>query len=103
MLGYAYQIYFDFSGYSDMAVGLGHLFGIRIPQNFNSPYQATDPSDFWRRWHISLSTCLRDYLYVPLGGNRGPRWMEIGRASCRERAEVWGGAGASKEKEIGDK
>jgi alginate O-acetyltransferase complex protein AlgI len=75
MLGYAYQIYFDFSGYSDMAVGLGHLFGLRIPQNFNSPYQALDISDFWRRWHISLSTCLRDYLYIPLGGNRGPRWM----------------------------
>jgi alginate O-acetyltransferase complex protein AlgI len=74
MLGYAYQIYFDFSGYSDMAVGLGHLFGIRIPQNFNSPYKALDPSDFWRRWHISLSTCLRDYLYIPLGGNRGAAW-----------------------------
>src|SRR3989441_11158133 len=75
LLGYAYQIYFDFSGYSDMAVGLGHLFGLRIPQNFNSPYQALDISDFWRRWHISLSTCLRDYLYIPLGGHRGPRWM----------------------------
>jgi alginate O-acetyltransferase complex protein AlgI len=74
MVGYAYQIYFDFSGYSDMAVGLGHLFGLRIPQNFNSPYRALDPADFWRRWHISLSTCLRDYLYIPLGGNRGPRW-----------------------------
>src|SRR2546425_965993 len=67
--------FFEFSGYSDMAVGLGHLFGLRIPQNFNSPYQALDISDFWRRWHISLSTCLRDYLYIPLGGNRGPRWM----------------------------
>lgn len=75
MLGYAYQIYFDFSGYSDMAVGLGHLFGLRIPQNFNSPYRALDIADFWRRWHISLSTCLRDYLYIPLGGNRGPRWL----------------------------
>jgi alginate O-acetyltransferase complex protein AlgI len=74
MLGYAYQIYFDFSGYSDMAVGLGYLFGIRIPQNFNSPYKALDPSDFWRRWHISLSTCLRDYLYIPLGGSRGGAW-----------------------------
>ena len=74
MLGYAYQIYFDFSGYSDMAVGLGHMFGIRIPQNFNSPYKALDPSDFWRRWHISLSTCLRDYLYIPLGGSRGGAW-----------------------------
>lgn len=69
-LGYTFQLYFDFAGYSDMAVGLGFLFGIRIPQNFNSPYQALDPSDFWRRWHISLSTCLRDYVYVPLGGNR---------------------------------
>jgi alginate O-acetyltransferase complex protein AlgI len=70
MVGYTYQIYFDFSGYSDMAVGLGLLFGLHIPQNFDSPYNATDPSDFWRRWHISLSTCLRDYLYIPLGGNR---------------------------------
>jgi alginate O-acetyltransferase complex protein AlgI len=70
MLGYTFQLYFDFSGYSDMAVGLGQLFGLRIPQNFDSPYKAVDPSDFWRRWHISLSTCLRDYLYVPLGGNR---------------------------------
>jgi alginate O-acetyltransferase complex protein AlgI len=70
MLGYTFQLYFDFSGYSTMAVGLGYMFGLRIPQNFNSPYKALDPSDFWRRWHISLSTCLRDYLYVPLGGNR---------------------------------
>jgi alginate O-acetyltransferase complex protein AlgI len=70
MLGYAFQIYFDFSGYSSMAVGLGYMFGLRIPQNFNSPYKALDPSDFWRRWHISLSSCLRDYVYIPLGGNR---------------------------------
>ena len=70
MLGYTFQLYFDFSGYSTMAVGLGYLFGLRLPQNFNSPYKATDPSDFWRRWHISLSTVLRDYLYIPLGGNR---------------------------------
>ncbi len=70
MLGYTFQLYFDFSGYSTMAVGLGYMFGLRIPQNFNSPYKALDPSDFWRRWHISLSSCLRDYLYVPLGGNR---------------------------------
>ncbi len=71
MLGYSYQLYFDFAGYSNMAVGLGHLFGIHIPQNFDSPYKATNPSDFWRRWNISLSSCLRDYLYIPLGGNRG--------------------------------
>lgn len=70
MLGYSFQLYFDFSGYSSMAVGLGFLFGIRIPQNFNSPYKALDPSDFWERWHISLSSVLRDYLYIPLGGNR---------------------------------
>ena len=70
VLGYTYQIYFDFSGYSDMAVGLGYLFGVRLPQNFNSPYKALDISDFWRRWHISLSTCLRDYLFIPLGGSR---------------------------------
>ncbi|MFO0926930.1 MAG: MBOAT family O-acyltransferase [Gemmataceae bacterium] len=74
MLGYTFQLYFDFSGYSDMAIGLGYLFGLRIPLNFNSPYKAVDPSDFWRRWHISLSTCLRDYLYVPLGGSRHGEW-----------------------------
>jgi len=71
MLGYTGQLYFDFSGYSSMAVGLGIMFGLRIPQNFNSPYRAANPSEFWRRWHISLSTVMRDYLYIPLGGNRG--------------------------------
>ncbi len=70
-LGYTCQLYFDFSGYSDMAIGLGYLFGLRIPQNFNSPYKAAGIRDFWRRWHISLSTWLRDYLYINLGGNRG--------------------------------
>ncbi|HEX4633571.1 MAG TPA: MBOAT family O-acyltransferase, partial [Gemmatimonadales bacterium] len=70
VLGYTFQLYFDFAGYSSMAIGLGYLFGLRIPINFNSPYKALDPSDFWRRWHISLSSCLRDYLYIPLGGNR---------------------------------
>jgi alginate O-acetyltransferase complex protein AlgI len=70
-LGYTFQLYFDFSGYSDMAIGLGYLFGLRIPQNFDSPYQATGMGDFWRRWHISLSSWLRDYLYIPLGGSRG--------------------------------
>jgi len=73
VLGYTYQLYFDFSGYSDMAVGLGYLFGLKLPQNFNSPYKATGIGDFWRRWHISLSTCLKDYLYIPLGGNKGSR------------------------------
>lgn len=70
VLSYTFQIYFDFSGYSDMAIGLSLLFGIKIPINFNSPYRATSIIDFWRRWHISLSTFLRDYLYIPLGGNK---------------------------------
>ena len=75
VLGYTYQLYFDFSGYCDMAVGLGYLFGLRLPQNFDSPYKALDIADFWRRWHISLSSCLRDYLYIPLGGNRHGAWQ----------------------------
>lgn len=77
ILGYTCQLYFDFCGYSTMAVGLGYMFGLRIPQNFNSPYKALDPSDFWKRWHISLSSCLRDYLYIPLGGNRHGELMTI--------------------------
>lgn len=72
-MAYTFQLYFDFSGYSDMAIGLSWMFNIRMPFNFNSPYQALNISDFWRRWHISLSTFLRDYLYVPLGGNRKGR------------------------------
>jgi alginate O-acetyltransferase complex protein AlgI len=68
-LAYTLQLYFDFSGYSDMALGLGLLFGVRLPLNFNSPYQATNIIDFWRRWHMSLSAFLRDYLYFALGGN----------------------------------
>ncbi len=67
---YALQLYFDFSGYSDMAIGLGYLFGIKLPFNFNSPYKATSIIDFWHRWHMTLSAFLRDYLYIPLGGNR---------------------------------
>jgi alginate O-acetyltransferase complex protein AlgI len=73
LLGYALQIYFDFSGYTDMAIGLGRLFGIELPQNFNSPYKAVSPADFWRRWHMTLSFWLRDYLYISLGGNRCSR------------------------------
>ena len=69
-LAYTLQIYFDFSGYSDMAVGLALMFGIRLPVNFRSPYKATSIIEFWRRWHITLSRFLRDYLYIPLGGNR---------------------------------
>src|SRR5262245_10287096 len=73
VLGYAVQIYCDFSGYTDMALGLAHTLGFKLPNNFNAPYLASSPADFWRRWHISLSRWLRDYLYIPLGGNRkGP-------------------------------
>jgi D-alanyl-lipoteichoic acid acyltransferase DltB (MBOAT superfamily) len=75
VLAYTMQIYFDFSGYSDMAVGLGYLFGIKLPVNFWSPYQAASPIDFWRRWHMTLSQFLRDYLYIPLGGNRSGRLL----------------------------
>src|SRR5262249_49141976 len=67
---FALQIYFDFSGYSDMAMGLAALFGVRLPANFLSPYRSHSVIEFWRRWHITLSQFLRDYLYVPLGGNR---------------------------------
>lgn len=70
IFAYSFQIYFDFSGYSDMAVGLGYMFGIRLPLNFYSPYKATNIIDFWRSWHITLSRFLRDYLYIPLGGSR---------------------------------
>ena len=73
VLAYTFQIYFDFSGYCDMALGLARLFGIRLPINFNSPYKALSIVDFWRRWHITLSRFLREYLYFPLGGNRGSR------------------------------
>lgn len=69
-IGYTLQIYYDFSGYSDMAIGLGHMFGFTFKENFDHPYLATSIRDFWRRWHISLSTWLKDYLYIPLGGNR---------------------------------
>ena len=69
-LAYSFQIYFDFSGYSNMAIGLGLMFGLKLPQNFDSPYRATSIVDFWRRWHMTLSRFLRDYLYIPLGGNR---------------------------------
>ncbi|MBP0000509.1 MAG: MBOAT family protein [Cyanobacteria bacterium SID2] len=69
-LAYTLQLYFDFSGYSDMAIGAARLFGIRLPLNFNSPYKSVSIADFWRRWHMTLSRFLRDYLYIPLGGNR---------------------------------
>ena len=69
-LAFTFQIYFDFSGYSDMAIGLGRLFGFRFLENFNYPYESRTVTEFWRRWHISLSTWFREYVYIPLGGNR---------------------------------
>jgi len=73
-VAYALHIYFDFSGYSDMAIGLGRLFGFRFMENFNYPYISGSITEFWRRWHISLGSWFRDYLYIPLGGNRVPKW-----------------------------
>ncbi len=70
IIGYSVQVYADFSGYTDIAIGVAMLMGFHLPVNFNSPYKATNPGDFWKRWHISLSTWLKDYLYIPLGGNR---------------------------------
>lgn len=71
LFAYSLQVYADFSGYTDIAIGVALLMGFRLPQNFNSPYKALSPTEFWRRWHISLSSWLRDYVYIPLGGNRG--------------------------------
>ncbi len=93
-IGYTLQIYFDFSGYSDMAIGCARLFGIRLPFNFHSPYRATSIIDFWRRWHITLSRFLRDYLYIPLGGNRrGPARRYANLLVTMLLGGLWHGAG----------
>ena len=93
LLGYAFQIYFDFSGYSDMAVGLALMMGFVLIQNFDSPYQADSITDFWRRWHVSLSTWLRDYLYIPLGGNRlGERRTYVNLMTVMLFGGLWHGA-----------
>ncbi len=76
-LGYSLQIYFDFSGYCDMAIGIAAMLGVRLPVNFNSPYKAQSIIEFWRRWHITLSNFLRDYVYIPLGGNRGGQLFRL--------------------------
>ena len=76
-LAYTFQIYFDFSGYSDMAIGLGRMFGFHFLENFNYPYISKSVTEFWRRWHISLSTWFRDYVYIPLGGNRCVKWKHV--------------------------
>jgi alginate O-acetyltransferase complex protein AlgI len=92
-LAYTFQLYFDFSGYSDMAVGLSLLFGVRIPVNFLSPYKAASIIEFWRCWHISLSSFLRDYLYIPLGGNRkGPARRYFNLSVTMLLGGLWHGA-----------
>jgi len=92
-LSYTFQIYFDFSGYSDMAIGLGYFFNIKLPTNFNSPYKATSIIDFWRRWHMTLSAFIRDYLYIPLGGNRrGPARRFVNLLVVMFLGGLWHGA-----------
>ena len=93
LLAYTFQIYFDFSGYSDMAIGLGLMIGFRLPVNFDRPYASRSITEFWRRWHISLSSFLRDYLYVPLGGNRrGPLRTYGNLAATMLLGGLWHGA-----------
>lgn len=94
VLAYTFQIYFDFSGYCDMAIGLGRMFGIRLPVNFYSPYKAGSIVEFWRCWHITLSRFLRDYLYIPLGGNRYGRSRRYGNLiTTMVLGGLWHGAG----------
>jgi alginate O-acetyltransferase complex protein AlgI len=93
-LAYTFQLYFDFSGYSDMAIGLGRMFGVRLPLNFNSPYKATSIIDFWRRWHMTLSRFMLDYLYIPLGGNqKGPVRQYANLIITMLLGGLWHGAG----------
>ena len=92
-LAFGIQIYCDFSAYTDIAIGSAHLLGITLPENFDSPYTATSPQDFWRKWHISLSTWLRDYLYIPLGGSRnGPQVMFFALMTTMLLGGLWHGA-----------
>ena len=93
VLAYTLQIYFDFSGYSDMAIGLARMFGVVFPLNFNSPYKATSIIDFWRRWHMTLSRFLRDYLYFPLGGNRSGGGQTVNIMITMLLGGLWHGAG----------
>ncbi len=94
LLGYSAQIYLDFSGYSDIAIGLSRTLGIELPYNFRSPYKATSITGFWRRWHISLSLWLRDYIYIPLGGNRHGRWrMHLNVMATMAIGGIWHGVG----------
>jgi alginate O-acetyltransferase complex protein AlgI len=92
-LGFGFQIYFDFSAYSDMALGLARIFGIELPWNFDRPYRAASPTEFWRRWHVTLSSWLRDYLYIPLGGNRkGERRRDVNLLATMGLGGLWHGA-----------
>ena len=92
-ISYMLQIYFDFSGYSDMAIGVGQMFGLVTPENFNHPYVAGSITDFWRRWHISLSTWFKDYLYIPLGGNRKGKFRAaLNKAIVFTLCGLWHGA-----------
>jgi D-alanyl-lipoteichoic acid acyltransferase DltB (MBOAT superfamily) len=93
-LSYTLQLYFDFSGYTDMAIGVSLLFNIKLPINFNSPYKATSIQDFWRRWHMTLSRFLRDYIYIPLGGSRkGSMRTSINLMATFIIGGIWHGAG----------
>ncbi len=93
-IAYTLQLYFDFSGYSDMAIGLARLWNLKFPNNFNSPYKATSIIDFWRRWHLTLSRFLREYLYIPLGGNRlGPVRRQVNLFLTMLLGGLWHGAG----------
>jgi alginate O-acetyltransferase complex protein AlgI len=94
VLAFTFQIYFDFSGYTDMAIGIALMFGILLPQNFDAPYRATSIQDFWRRWHMTLSRFLRDYLYIPLGGNRRGLLIQVGALlTTMTLGGLWHGAG----------
>ena len=93
VVGFGFQIYFDFSAYSDMALGLARMVGIELPWNFDRPYRSASPIEFWRRWHVTLSTWLRDYLYIPLGGNRkGPRRRDANLIATMGLGGLWHGA-----------
>jgi len=90
---YSFQIYADFNGYSNMAIGVGQIMGIKVMENFRQPYFADSVSDFWRRWHISLSTWIRDYIYIPLGGNRkGKVRMYVNQLVAMTLCGLWHGA-----------
>jgi alginate O-acetyltransferase complex protein AlgI len=92
-IGFGFQIYLDFSAYTDMALGLARIFGIELPWNFDRPYRSASPTEFWRRWHVTLSTWLRDYLYIPLGGNRkGERRRDVNLLATMTLGGLWHGA-----------